>query len=378
MWQRAEGGRLSPSFVEMLAGRLGRPMPAREVAWSRERFEGDLRTVNELAGKGQSEQALDAAHTLLEHIQTAGYSEAGHDEAVVRLARAGLLQQTGAIENALGDVRQALAEFRKSGDTHMAAVALSKEGECLLAMARYDEAVRSFEESIRLSEQLRELGGPAQGRYRLATVWMAQGRFAQALEVATHALELFRRQGDLPSIANGLSLTGTIYESLKRYEDAIKAYRESIDISAKTGDLTAQATGAERLGSLYALLRNPRDAERSYRQAGSLFASSGDPMRQSKVLSSLAELLFRQRRFDEARVELGQVLYLQAPLGHAAEPWRAYRLLSEVEKAAGDHGAGFRALAQAVTLYRDYRKEGGTPQPDFENLEPPAGASAMA
>ena len=48
-------------------------------------------------------------------------------------------------------------------------------------------------------------------------------------------------------------------------------------------------------------------------------------------------------------------------LGHAAEPWKSYDILHDIEKASQNPAAAQKAKEQARELYLSYRNDGGAP-----------------
>ena len=47
------------------------------------------------------------------------------------------------------------------------------------------------------------------------------------------------------------------------------------------------------------------------------------------------------------------------PFGHAAEPWKAFGILSEIEQDAGRPEAAFEARRRVIEAYLAYRRDGG-------------------
>ena len=47
------------------------------------------------------------------------------------------------------------------------------------------------------------------------------------------------------------------------------------------------------------------------------------------------------------------------PYGHAAQPWKTWDILCDLEQAVGDAAAARAARAQALALYLAYRRDGG-------------------
>ncbi|MEI2772745.1 MAG: hypothetical protein V9G98_19080 [Candidatus Competibacter sp.] len=72
-----------------------------------------------------------------------------------------------------------------------------------------------------------------------------------------------------------------------------------------------------------------------------------------------AKTLRKLRRLDEARQEIRRAIECKAPFGHAAEPWKTWAILADIETDAGNPAAAAEAKAKAIACYLAYRRDGG-------------------
>jgi tetratricopeptide (TPR) repeat protein len=96
-----------------------------------------------------------------------------------------------------------------------------------------------------------------------------------------------------------------------------------------------------------------------YKQAADKFVEIGDKTKEGFVRSNLASTLFKLNRYDDAMEEILLSIKCVEPFGHSAEPWKAWAILCDVERAAGNLEAAERARARAIELYLAYRRDGG-------------------
>lgn len=78
--------------------------------------------------------------------------------------------------------------------------------------------------------------------------------------------------------------------------------------------------------------------------------------------SNLAIPLIKLQRHSEARKELQRAIECKQPFGHAAEPWKTWDILFDLEIAVGNMQAATAAQHQAIDAYLAYRRDGGEPQ----------------
>ena len=86
--------------------------------------------------------------------------------------------------------------------------------------------------------------------------------------------------------------------------------------------------------------------------------------REGVVRSNAAIQLIELRRYDEARRELERAIECKKLFGHAAEPWKTFDNLCDLERAVGKLTAALVARQQAMEAYLAYRRDGGAPQID--------------
>ena len=77
------------------------------------------------------------------------------------------------------------------------------------------------------------------------------------------------------------------------------------------------------------------------------------------------------RRLDEARQEIRRAIECKAQFGHAAEPWKTWDILADIETDAGNATAAAEAKGKAIACYLAYRRDGG------ENHDPIRAGSVL-
>ncbi|NEV62198.1 hypothetical protein [Thiorhodococcus minor] len=110
---------------------------------------------------------------------------------------------------------------------------------------------------------------------------------------------------------------------------------------------------------------SPTAAVRFSSQAADRYREIGYSAKEGVARSNLAAILRRLGRLDEARREVHRSSECKAEFGHAAEPWKTWDILSDIERDTGNPDAALDARAKAVAAYLAYRRDGG------ENRSPP-------
>jgi len=127
------------------------------------------------------------------------YSNADYDLAGACWLLARVLQKIGNAEQALPLVDEALQRFEiiaKKDTTsaeNMVAVCLSDQGNCLLALGRFDDAAIAYENSIRQAEKCKDERQAAIGKSQLGIIRYFQHRYPEALAAHNQSREHFAR-----------------------------------------------------------------------------------------------------------------------------------------------------------------------------------------
>jgi len=371
------------SSLEYLFQNLGRPRALQRTAavreraaaalqysgWSHARYLAGSTTIDRLLDAGRAAEAVPLARRLLAEA-TAGeatYEQAAYDLATchVRLGRA--LLRSGEAQAALGPLDEARARFQQLADAgnrsaaRMASVCLTDRADALQALGRLDEAAAANAEAILLAEQRGDPRDAAVARFQLGTVRYLQRRYPEALQAYDEARQTFERLGEPKSVATAWYQIGFVYRSVGHYDKAETAYLSSRRIEVELGNRPGEASTLGELGNLYDAMGRVEDAVRFYREAATIFADPavGHLLMEGRVRNYAADSLQKLGRLDEARHEAERAIVCNQPFGHAAEPWTAFAVLSDIEQDAGRPDSALEARRRAIEAYLAYRRDGG-------------------
>ncbi|MCB8982110.1 MAG: tetratricopeptide repeat protein [Ardenticatenaceae bacterium] len=363
--------------IEQLLANLGRPFAlARAVAvreqaaalipaWGNARFENERLLIERLLGQNQLQAAYEKATALLEKAQAAGsttYPGADYDLALAHILLGRVLRVGGQAAPALDLHVESQRLFEALGErgARMASVALTEQADCLTALGRLDEAAEKYTERIKRGEKLEDFRGVAVGKQQLATVHLYQKRYADALAGHEEARDIFEQQNEPRGVAVAWHQMGMVYQDAGEYEAAEAAYRRSLEIETQRNDRAGQASSLGELGYLYNYkLHRPEEAVVFYRQAADIYVALGDLRYEGVSRNNIADTLRKLKRYEEARSEILRAIECMSQFGHAAELWKTFDILCDIETATGNETAAHAAWVQARDAYLAYRRQGG-------------------
>jgi tetratricopeptide (TPR) repeat protein len=366
--------------IEDLTHYLGRPRALAQAEkvrveamrklgeWSHTRSLAEQKTIDRFLDAGRHTEAVAAARTLLARAEAAGedaYAEAAYDLAICHWLLGRCLRLGGAAEAALAPLAEARNRFQRLADdgdsvaAGMASKTITVRADCLRALGRLDEAAQAYEEAIAKARERNDPRSVAVGSGQLGAVRMLQGNYDEALTKYTEARKIVEDLGEPGSVAVVWHQIGVTYRYAGQYAAAEQAYQESLKIEVQRGNRSGEATTLTELGSLYHLMDRWENAVEFYRQAAVIHTELGDLGMEGRSRSNAGNSLIKLQRYDEARRELLRAIECDKQFGHAAEPWKAFAILGNLERAVGNTVAAEVARQRAIQAYLAYRRDGG-------------------
>lgn len=371
------------SNMETLLEYLGRPRALAQVVnirqksseslgeWSHARYLAESRNIDRLLESGNLQAAYTAAQQLLQNCISAGenaYPDANYDIAMAHSSLGRVLSMGGSAETALQYLEKAQRRFQRLADAgntsaaRMASVSITGRADCLSDLGRLDEAADAYEEAISRKEKLNDTRGVAVNKGQLGTVRRMQGRYDEALDIYAEALGIFESLGEPGSVAVAWHQIAIVYKEAGQYEQAEQAYRQSLAIEVQRKNRSGEASSLDELGGLYNAMGRLEEAVTFHQQAADIRFKLGDLAAEGISRSNMANALIRLRRHNEARLEIHRAIECRKPYGHAAELWKTFAVLHDLEKATGDTETAAQAREQAIQSYLAYRRAGGVSQ----------------
>ena len=349
--------------IEQLLADLGRPAALARAVAVREAaaeqlgdgnhaaFASAAWSIERLLEANDLRQARDTACELRTRCLAAGedaYPGADSDIASACALLGRVLKKGGAASAALEPLTEAQRRFEAIPDNdsaaRMAAVCLAEQGDCLRDLGRLDDAEAAYDENIRRAEKLEDTRQQAVGKAQLGTLLTHQGRYDEALAAHEEARDIFSRLREPGSVATAWHQIGRVHQQAGRHESAERAYRQSLAIEVPQGNRAGEASTLNQLGTLCAAMDRTEEAVTLHRQAADINARPG---------AQLGEGGSRSNSEPRSAIEC------KKPYGHAAEPWKTWNILHDLELATGNPTAATAARAEAIRLFHAYRRDGG-------------------
>jgi tetratricopeptide (TPR) repeat protein len=192
--------------------------------------------------KGDADEARKAFTQSLEYARRF-HSE--RNEARAMLSLGSLAMRYGDVDEAIRDVQEGLVWYQRGGYQRETA-----NGLVLLARAQrqkgdFTAALQSFDQQMRLGNQMADPSVVALAQQGSGTVLQAQGRLPEALAAYHQAYEAAHKTGDQLNSAYDLLDSAEVYWRLGRYQEARESLGEAGPSSSRAVAALADQTRAE-------------------------------------------------------------------------------------------------------------------------------------
>src|SRR5262249_28644232 len=171
--------------------------------------------------------------------------------------------ESGNPQKGLESLTRAQSLAIELGDDPERAQVLQAIGVAYYSIPRYDEALKSIQESLEIKRRLDLKKGVAESLDMMATVQDATGKSADALKNYTDALHIMRELGDKQGTGDVLTDLGAFNLEHGKYDDALKLFKESLQVQTETRNESSQGMVLTNIGNTY-LAKSDFENARTY------------------------------------------------------------------------------------------------------------------
>ncbi len=240
-------------------------------------------------------EALDQAQALLNQTSA---PPAAHAEVSLRTAEC--LRRRGRLDEALSKARTAVEFASSANDPVLRGRALSRSGDVLAGLARYDEALAACEEAYQLLRLTNEHAEIGQLEIVRGTILARRGDITRSRECFESALFCYRRIDHRDGVALALNNLGLLLKNGPNWADARDFLTRALAVSQAAGNYGRVATHSVNLGILYTKLCDWESAEEHLTRAVSINREVGDHFALAKALLGNALMQIRRGQFERA------------------------------------------------------------------------------
>ncbi len=174
-------------------------------------------------------------------------------------------------QNAMRNYQEALKLYEELNDAKGLAALNADLGEMYLDQRNYTKALEYFRKSLTNQEKLADQAGIVRATLKIAEIYEQKGDIRTAREYNLKALESAENLREEKLIGNALSNLGDVFVQLGGYQEALQYTLRSLEIKRGSGDKGGMAHVLTTMGGIYTKLGDFEKAT-TYFQEGLLIA----------------------------------------------------------------------------------------------------------
>ena len=231
-------------------------------------------------------------------------------------------------------------------------------GVAYAGIPRYDEALKSLQESLDIKKRLNMKKGIAESLEMMASIQDVTGKSDLALKNYTQALALMRDLGDKQGTGDVLSDLGAFQLEHGKYDESLKLFKESLQLQMDTRNETSQGMVLSNIGNAY-LSKGDFDNARTYfTQALEVRQKLKFPGDIADTLHNLAETSMKTGQFDQALEQYLKALELRRGTGDQKGAAIESSGMGAVFAFQGRYGAAVSAEQDALKGFQESKEQG--------------------
>jgi DNA-binding SARP family transcriptional activator/tetratricopeptide (TPR) repeat protein len=329
------------------------------------------------ASEGWPGHAAHLAAILFRYFEVGGHYPEGrvvHTHALHaarqsgdRTAQADALRSLGALDarqgryqQAVGQLRQALAIFREIGDYTGEARTLGYLGIVDWWQGRYRQAAVHLGRALAIFREIGDQFGQVATLNNLGLALIRRGRYRAAANCFQQALALSREIGYRNDEAQALDNLGCVERMQGRYQQAAVHHQQALAVFREIGHRSSEAYALDNLGVVERMQGRCQQAADQHEQALILFREIGDLFGEAQALNGIGETLRASGRPGHAHIQHASALSLASQIGDEYGQARAHDGLAHCHRANADPDQARRHWQEALAIYSSL----GVPEAD--------------
>ncbi|MFF7382841.1 tetratricopeptide repeat protein [Streptomyces griseoluteus] len=230
--------------------------------------------------------------------------------------------------------------FTETGDTVVAADALTNLSIALRHLRRFDEAAAALTRASALLEESDHPMSNVAVLGQLGTIRMGQERFEESIDAYERALRLATGVASDLHLGMLLDNYGNSLEGVGRFEEAVDAHQRAYRLFQDMNDVHRQAVALGNLAGAHWELGRFEEALETLRAVHDTFRGLGDSYSEAVALDNIGACLQALDRMDEAAVCHERAMVALRDMGDAHQAEIAAKRLAEARQAPTDDPGG--------------------------------------
>ncbi len=233
---------------------------------------------------------------------------------------------------------------------------LQATGIAYLSLNRPDDALRNFQDSLAIKQQIPDKRGEAASLNEIAAIEDSQGKAEAAIATYKQALAVRTEIGDQAGIGSSLIDTGSFYHDHGKSAEALDYFTKALQIERQSGDQSRQALCLNNIGSIKMDQGAYQDSLTYLEQAYDLRQKLNVPADLGESLHNLAEVNTKLGQFDTALADYLKAIETFRGINDQIDVAEESNGMAKIFAAQGRYGAALSSMKDALTIIRQSKQ----------------------
>ncbi len=262
-----------------------------------------------------------------------------------------IYEEQGKYDEALKSNLQAMKLGEETGDKPGMALTYNNIGNIYAALGNYPEAIKNHFAALKLKEETGDKKSIANSYNNIGSIYYNQGDLAQSLKYNLTALKIREEIKDKWGIAGSYGNIGSIYDDQANYPEALKYNFDALKIQEEIGDKKGIAISYNNIGLVYMHQDKYDEALNYFFNFLKISEELEDKSSITDAYTNIGIVYSKQGKYDDASRYLDKGLKLAKEIGSIDFIKNGYAGLTALDSAKGN----FKQALEHHKLYIAYR-----------------------
>jgi tetratricopeptide (TPR) repeat protein len=236
--------------------------------------------------------------------------------------------------------------------THNLAVQLQARGE-------YGEALRRYEQSLRMLEELDDRAGVARSLHQIGLLHQQRGEYGEALRRYEQSMQIGEELDDRAVVAGSLYQIGDLHRLRGEYGEALERYEQSLRMAEELDDRAVVAISLHQIGLLHQQRGEYGEALQRYEQSMRIKEELNDRAGVAISLHQIGNLHYLRGEYGEALERYEQSLRMAEELDDRAVVARSLHQIGLLHQDRGEYEDALRRYEQSLRIKKELGDRAG-------------------
>lgn len=261
----------------------------------------------------------------------------------------GYYSTTGDFKMAMTKIEEVLKIYKEKENPWGIAAVYSDQANIKNDQGEYEEALNYYYKSDSIYNVLKLSKPRISLLNNIGTIYYFQHDYTQALKKFDQVKSMLDKNNDDPAFQALIkSNIGEVYVDLKKYDTAYKWLKESVDMAFAQKNNREVYISYTILGRLYSEKGEYEKATACFIAADSALKVGGEKKLQVQLLESWGRMLYKQKKFDDAKIKLSNSIELSNAIGYKKYAWKSLSTLADISFEENKNQQGLDYLGKSI------------------------------